>query len=352
MAVEMRLVVEAARDSHFARAHVVAERAGVTHSNLVQDAGCPGRDASGMGRMEDRTNPLSRAELLGSGLALASAALFGTTGTARALGPDVSASAVGAARLVGGALARTLAALVLEGGASLRVAVRRPRACRWILTAAAATAVYQGAFFAAVAHAGVALGTVVAIGSAPLLTGLLSRLVTGEPLTYRWGAATMLAVIGCGLLLLPGRSGSVGAGGVALALVAGMAYATYTVSAKRLLDSGARPLPILAISLGIGAVLVVPVLAVSDLGPLARPSGVAMLPWLVLAGTVAPYVLYVRALGLVPATRVGTLALAEPLTATALGILLLGERPGLYAALGGGLVLAALVSLTIERPPE
>lgn len=82
-----------------------------------------------------------------------------------------------------------------------------------------------------------------------------------------------------------------------------------------------------------------------------------MMTWLVLAGTVAPYVLYVRSLGFISASRVGTLALAEPLTATALGILLLSEAPSLRAGIGGALVFAALAFLTIERaqrtvPPE
>jgi len=71
-----------------------------------------------------------------------------------------------------------------------------------------------------------------------------------------------------------------------------------------------------------------------------------------LAGTVAPYIIYVRALGLISASRVGTLALAEPLTATVLGILLLAERPSLHAAIGGLLVFAALAFLTIVRVPR
>jgi hypothetical protein len=47
-----------------------------------------------------------------------------------------------------------------------------------LVTGAAAAAAYQTAFFAAAARAGVAVGTVVTIGTAPVFTGILS-MVTG-----------------------------------------------------------------------------------------------------------------------------------------------------------------------------
>src|SRR4051812_43948335 len=119
-------------------------------------------------------------------MVLFAAICFGTTGTAQALGPDGLAPAgVGAARiLVGGAL------LVLIGG-SLRKLPRGPLAL-----AAAAVATYQVSFFAAVADTGVAVGTIVAIGSAPALAGALEWVVTRHPPTKAWAAATALAVAG------------------------------------------------------------------------------------------------------------------------------------------------------------
>ena len=42
---------------------------------------------------------------------------------------------------------------------------------------------------------------------------------------------------------------------------------------------------------------------------------------------------------------VGAIRIAEPLTATGLGILALGERPGTTAAIGAALVLAGLLTL-------
>src|SRR5262245_17434657 len=93
---------------------------------------------------------------------LLAAGLFGTTGTAQALGPDGSTPAtVGAARLaVGGA---ALAALALATGQ-----LRGGWPIRALLLAGAGVALYQLAFFAAVDRTGVAVGAVVAIGSGPV----------------------------------------------------------------------------------------------------------------------------------------------------------------------------------------
>src|SRR3954463_12931924 len=98
-------------------------------------------------------------------LVLLAAVCFGTTGTAQALGPDGLAPAGGGAAriLVGGAL------LVLLGGTAIR---HLPRPT--LLFAAAAVATYQLSFFAAVADTGVAVGTIVAIGSGPAPAGGLA----------------------------------------------------------------------------------------------------------------------------------------------------------------------------------
>src|SRR5439155_2392088 len=115
-------------------------------------------------------------------LVLLSALCFGTTGTAQALGPDASPAAVGAARVVVGGLLLVLVARRLAPRAAV------PWSARAVLAGAAAVAGYQLTFFAAVHETGVAVGTVVALGSGPVFAGLLGRLVRHEPLTARWSA--------------------------------------------------------------------------------------------------------------------------------------------------------------------
>ena len=129
---------------------------------------------------------------------LLAAICFGTTGTAQAIGPGGSPVAVGAARIVFGGL---LLVLVARG-----LRVRLPRVGAPLVGMACAVAVYQLSFFAAVRLTGVAVGTVVAIGTGPAAAGVLGRLVNGERLSARWAQATALAAIG--VLLLAGDGGA------------------------------------------------------------------------------------------------------------------------------------------------
>ena len=269
-------------------------------------------------------------------LVLLSAVCFGTTGTAQALGPDgTEPSVVGAAR-------------VLVGGALLAALAWRLGGARWpvlpVALGALGVATYQLTFFAAVDATGVAVGTVVALGSGPVFAGLLAR----ERLTARWAAATALAIAGVAVLVAAGASAEIDAGGVLLALGAGLSYAVYTVAAKRLLaDHG--PEAVMARLFGLGAVLLFPVLLVEGLGEVGSAGGVLMVLYLGAVPTTLAYVLFARGLRHLPAGEVATLTLAEPVTATLLGTVVLGERPGLVALAGVLLVLAGLAVLAVRR---
>ena len=279
---------------------------------------------------------------------LLAALCFATTGTAQALGPDgIPPVDVGAARiLVGGALLVLVARWV-----------RDPSGRRWppgvVALGAAGVAAYQLAFFAAVADTGVAVGTIVALGSAPALTGALEWLVTGVRPGGRWFAATALAACGVGLLVLAGGGAAgVSAPGVALAVVAGAAYATYTLTAKRLLGDGHPPERVMAMAFGFGALGLVPVLAIGDPGPLFTGGGLLLAVFLGTIPTALAYVLFARGLRRLSAAETSTLTLAEPLTAGLLGAAVLGERLTALSGLGAGLVLAGLLVLAARRPPR
>jgi DME family drug/metabolite transporter len=276
-------------------------------------------------------------------LVLLAAVCFGTTGTAQALGPDAAPVTVGAVRIaIGGAL------LLLVARAVPRAAAAWPR--RDVAIIAVAIAAYQLAFFAAVHRTGVAVGTVVALGSAPAIAGVTARVADGGPLTGRWALATALACVGVLLLVLGGASASVDPLGIALAVVSGTGYATYTVLAKRLLRAGHAPERVMAVSFSLGAVLLAPVLLLGDLTWMARTDGLVMALFLGAVPTALAYVLFARGLRSLSPGETATLTLAEPLTATGLGILALGERPGAVAAVGAGLVLAGLLTLAAPAP--
>jgi DME family drug/metabolite transporter len=264
---------------------------------------------------------------------------FGTTGTAQALGPaGLSPAGVGAARiLVGGALLVAFA----------RGIPRLPRGP--LLIAAAGVAAYQLCFFAAVADTGVAVGTIVALGSAPAIAGGFEWLIDRRPPARAWASATALACAGVALLALAGADASVSAPGVALALGAGGSYAAYTLAAKRMLDAGHRPEQVMAGAFGLGALLLLPVLAATGPGWLLHPGGAALALFLGVVPTAVAYVLFARGLERISAAETATLTLAEPLTAALLGLLVLSERLSPTAALGATFVLSGLVVLAAPR---
>ncbi|MGD8148491.1 DMT family transporter [Ornithinimicrobium sp. Y1694] len=305
---------------------------------------------------------------LGAALAaLGAAMLWGTTGTAQALGPDGSDPAsVGATRVALGALVLVLLALgsrmpqrTSPGDLAPPAAPARPSAPRASLSLPSpaliaigglAVAAYQACFFLGVARTGVAVGTVVALGAAPLFTGVLGLLL-GETLSRRWLLATAGAVVG--VVLLVAGSGSGGAGidllGVVAALGAGASYAGYTITARALLLRGANGLRVMATFFTIGALLLAPALLSADLSWLWTRSGVLMVLWLGVIATGVSYVLFQRGLAGLPASTVATLSLAEPVTATLLGVLVLREHLSWLTAVGIVVVVLSLLVMGVRR---
>ena len=272
---------------------------------------------------------------------LGAAVLFGTTGTAQALGPEgTNPLGVGAVRLAVGGLVLLLVVPLVGGSARGATGLwRRPVG----LLAGTCTALYQVCFFAAVDRAGVALGTLVTIGSGPVFAGLLGAVLLGERVRASWLVATGTCVAGLALLSLAGSGdGATEPVGLLLALASGAAYAAYTVAAKRLLRGGQASGEVMASAFALGGLLLLPLLATQPLAWLAGPGGWALAAYLGLVTTTAAYLLFGRGLAVLAAGPVTTLVLAEPLVATVLGVGVLGERLPALGVAGAGLVLAGL----------
>ncbi len=269
-------------------------------------------------------------------LVLSGASLFGTVGTAQALGPDVPSSSLAAVRLLLTAVAFVAIVLALGGGRGITAAVRRTPT--WF------AGVGQGAFnlffLAAMKETGVAVGTLVAIGAAPVITGLIARHVT-----RLWLVATTVAVTGLVLLVWGQQGGSMEATplGVALALGAATSYATYIVAGNAAEEQGLETQAFLAAAFSVAAVVTLPWLLVGDLGWVTTAGGALLLGYLVLVPTVLAYSLFNRGLRGVRSSTASTLALIEPVVAASLAFLLLGERLGPLGLVGAGLILLGLV---------
>ncbi|HSL62838.1 MAG TPA: EamA family transporter [Desulfotignum sp.] len=282
-------------------------------------------------------------------LVIFSAVLFGTTGTSQALAPEgISATAIGSLRLVIGG--PVLLLLTLLFGGTRPVSFRPPLVPT--VVAACGIVMFQLCFFEAVARTGVALGTIVAICVAPVISGLLSAVFQKERLTRTWMAASVLAISGCVLLTLAGGDVRVDTTGIFLAFGAGFGYAVSLVASKAVVADHSPVLGI-AVILCVGAVLVLPRLLTEDLSLVMTGHGMAVVLYLGLVATAAAYLLLAKGLSVVPVSRTALLMLVEPLTGCLLGVLLLGEIFTPISGAGALLIFSGLVviSLAGEKPP-
>jgi drug/metabolite transporter, DME family len=275
---------------------------------------------------------------------------WGTTGSVTNVlvtRAGAGALVIGATRMLIGAILLLIAARWVAG--SLRV----DPADRWrCVVLGLCMAAFQATYFSAVTLVGIATAALIAICSAPLLITGLAAAALGERLTARVGSALALGVIGTALLIVgPRAAADVSVrfvAGVVLALGASLAYALYVVVAKATLARTA-PLPLAAANFGVAALALAPVLAGADVG---RQVALGW-PWLLYLGavtTAGAYAIYTIGLRDVPASAAGVASLAEPLTATLLGVVLFGERLGTAGVIGAVLLFTALALLLAHEP--
>lgn len=278
--------------------------------------------------------------------------LWGTTGTAASFLPEnVSPLATGSATMaIGGALLFVFSARRALG--VLREASARP----WLLMGAVGVVVYPLAFYSGMEYAGVAVGNVVALGSGPIFAALLEWLIEGRRPTARWSVCTAIALVGIVLLALGGHGATGGADasapvGVLLALLAGLAYAGYTYAGGRVIALGHESTPTMGAMFGLGAVPLALVLFATG-GPLLQsPATVGITAYLAVGPMFVAYVLFGVGLRAVRSSTVTTITLLEPVVATVLAIVVVGERLELLGWIGLALILSGVVLLATARRP-
>lgn len=287
-------------------------------------------------------------------LVIAAAVLWGTTGTAAFfLGPDVSPLAIGAATMgIGGVV------LALLGGRHSRAVLTDTAVRGWVLLGIAGVIVYPLTFYWGMSLAGIALGNVIALGLGPITVAALEWLVDRSRPTAVWWWSSGLALTGIAIMstakveLGGGRPGNVSMG-VALAVVAGLAYGLYTYSFGRLIDRGHTPLAVIGAVFGGGAPVLLVVLGVTGAGLVVSALQGGLVGYLVLGPMVLAYVAFSAALRTLRSSTVASVALVEPVVAAVLAVAVVGERLGPLAIVGGVAVVVAIGILgraSGERP--
>jgi len=214
---------------------------------------------------------------------------------------------------------------------------------------------FEGLARTTVSHAALMVGTM------PVLLALGATIFAGERLDAIGWLALAGSTVGAALIVLGGRTAET-AGGPSLAgdllVVLSLVIALGWVLMNKSLMHVHSPLTVTAYGIFSGtAMLAVWVVAVDGPPPVAR---VSMTAWLALAAsgvlcTAMTTALWNWGIHHVPASRAGVFLNIEPALGSWLGVQLLGDKLGPFAWVGGGLILAAAVTLTArghEREPE
>jgi inner membrane transporter RhtA len=242
---------------------------------------------------------------------------------------------------------------ILAAGALLLLAVR-PGKVAWSsgrlrrsVPFGVATALMNAAFYEAIAR--LPLGTTVALefcGPVAVAAALSRR--------PRDVGAVVLAAGGVALIADVRWSGS--PSGVVWALAAAALWAAYIVLGKRV-ASGGNGIDDMAVGFAVAGVLCAPLLFLrgwSGLAPLAEPTVLLLVLGVGLLSSIVPYGLDQVVLRRVGQARFAVLLALLPATATVIGLVVLGQLPGVAEGVGIALVVGAVLlrSRDGDTPPE
>ncbi|ETN88794.1 MULTISPECIES: DMT family transporter [Thermus] len=224
-----------------------------------------------------------------------------------------------------------------------QVRVERRDALPLLLFGLVGVSLFYGSYQLAVVYGGAALASVL-LYTAPAWVALLSLVVLKEPLDRTGLLAVALTLLGVGLMGVGGGSGvRVLSLALFFGLLSGFTYALYYIFGKLYLPRYATP-TLFLYALPVGALGLLPWV---EFAPLSLRAMEALL-FLGVFSTYGAYLAYYAGLKRLPATRASVVATLEPVVANLFAFLLFREVLSLWAYLGAGLVLLAVV-LTVRR---
>jgi drug/metabolite transporter (DMT)-like permease len=290
---------------------------------------------------------------LGYALVAIAATLFAVNGTVSKviLGSGISAEELTEIRCAG-----ALIGLVVLAAATRPSSLRLRRRDLPLLVALGVVglALVQWSYFFAIHRLEIGIALLIQFVG-PILVALWARFVYREPVRRRIWLALGLALAGLTLIVQVWQGGRLSGAGLAAAAVAGVTYAAYILLAER----GVRRRDPISLSAWgfFFATLFWSVLApwwnfpagrigddVSLLGNLAAdhlPVWLLML-WMVVLGTIVPFLLVVSALRHISATRAGVTGMLEPVVAIVIAWAWLGESLEPVQLVGAALTLVGI----------
>lgn len=282
---------------------------------------------------------------------LVASILWGTTGTAASYAPNLSPLAIGAIAMGGGGLLQALLAHKTILNHLPQIRSYYPL----LLIGMISVAIYPLAFYTSMRMAGITIGTVVSIGSAPLFTALLEKFFDKKALSGKWFISFVFGVAGV-LLLSLGESHSHGTTqtiatdqktiGIVLGLIAALTYSLYSWAAKKMIDRGVDSRASMGLIFGFGALILLPTLFFTGSNLFDEPVNLYVVGYMMLIPMFLGYLLFGYALKTISASTATTLTLFEPLVAALFAVLLVGEQLAPIGWLGMALIFVCLAVLS------
>ena len=297
---------------------------------------------------------------VGYAMAAGAASLWAVNGTVSKV---ILASGVSSLRLsqvrMTGALLGFVLVLLLTAPDRLRVRRRElPFLAVWGI---GGLAFVQWFYFLAIHRLAIGIALLIEY-IAPLLVALWARYVFHERVRRRIWLALALALAGLALIVDVRHGGTISTAGIVFALCSAGTYTFYLLLAEH--GVGDRDaVSLLAWGFGLGALFwcflapwwTFPAGRVSaDVSLLGRLSHEhlpvwALMAFLIVIGTIVPFFLLVSALRHLPATRVGIIAMLEPVGATIVAWAWLNESLSAVQLIGAAIVLLAIVLAQTAR---
>ena len=302
----------------------------------------------------------ARRPLVGYAMVTAAALLFALNGTVSkvVLSSGISTLELTQIRVIG-AFSGFALALALMRPRSLRVRLRELPYL--VVFGIAGVALVQWLYFAAIDRLPIGIALLIQY-LAPILIALYARTFRHEPVRQRIWLALLLALVGLAFVVEVWSGLALDGLGVAAALSAALAYAVYVLMAEHAV-ADRDPASLLAYGFLVAAIFWAVVRPVwlfpggrldDDVSLLGHLSEFSLPIWLlmlfvVVGGTMITFLLITAALRHISATRVGIVAMLEPVGASVVAFLWLGESFGAAQLIGGAIVLAGIVLAQTAR---
>ena len=218
-----------------------------------------------------------------------------------------------------------------------------------ILIAGTGAALFFPLFILSFQLTGVGVAAVVSIGVAPIFVGLIAWIALKQPPGKQWAIGTLIAVTGVVALNWPSGDNTVNVLGIGFALAAAFGY-SMQATGMGMISKRHTPFQCVAPMFTIGTICQAPLSYGKDFSFLQDP---LLLIGALYGGIVTvalAYAIFIYGIARIGAATAVTVGLMEPLTASILGVVLLGETVSAVGLIGSALILAGLV--VVSRPPK